>query len=222
MQLLAKLSATALFLQEVINRPRQIGAIVPSSNKLATAMARWLPADRNAFVLELGPGTGAVTKALLKRGLPEDRLVAIEKSPKLADHLRQQFPRAHVITGDALDLDELLARHVGRAARVSMVVSSLPLLMFDPESAQQLARKIGDVLRPNGKLVQYSYHLGLKRTGALARFRCLSSKIIWLNVPPARVSVYQAWQPASADGVGFGRTVAAHTFARSRSFNSPS
>ncbi|MHB8519615.1 MAG: class I SAM-dependent methyltransferase [Limisphaerales bacterium] len=222
MQLLAKLSATALFLQEVINRPRQIGAIVPSSNNLATAMARWLPADRNAFVLELGPGTGAVTKALLKRGLPEERLVAIEKSPKLADHLRQQFPRAHVITGDALDLDELLARRVGKATRVSMVVSSLPLLMFDPESAEHLARKIGHVLRPNGKLVQYSYHLGLKRTGALARFRCLSSKIIWLNVPPARVSVYQESKPASADGVGFGRTVAAHTFARSRSFNSPS
>jgi phospholipid N-methyltransferase len=191
MQLLAKLSATALFLQEVINRPRQVGAIIPSSNNLATAMANWLPADPAANVLELGPGTGAVTEALLKRGLSQNRLVAIEKSPNLADHLRHRFPQAHVITGDALDLDELLVRHAPRLNRIAIVVSSLPLLMFDPESAKRLARKICTVLRPDGKLVQYSYHLGHRNSKALGQFRCLSSKIIWFNVPPARVSVYQ-------------------------------
>jgi phosphatidylethanolamine/phosphatidyl-N-methylethanolamine N-methyltransferase len=65
-------------------------------------------------VLELGPGTGAVTDALLKRGLREDRLVAIENNPKLAKLLRKRFPRAHIITGDAWQMDDLL-RELPRA-----------------------------------------------------------------------------------------------------------
>src|SRR3954454_21884393 len=107
MQLLTKLSATTLFLQELVNCPRQVGAILPSSRNLAAAMARWVPQDPNAYVLELGPGTGVVTEALLARGLREDRLVAIEMSPKMADHLRAKFPRATIITGDAFELDDL-------------------------------------------------------------------------------------------------------------------
>ena len=68
-------------------------------------MARWLPRNPESFVLELGPGTGAVTDALLKHGLREDRLIAIENNPTLAKLLRKRFPRAQIITGDAWDLD---------------------------------------------------------------------------------------------------------------------
>ncbi len=73
-------------------------------------MARWLPRNPDSFVLELGPGTGAVTDALLKRGLREDRLIAIEKNPTLAKLLRKRFPQAQIITGDAWHMDTLLAR----------------------------------------------------------------------------------------------------------------
>ncbi|HEX7619027.1 MAG TPA: rRNA adenine N-6-methyltransferase family protein, partial [Verrucomicrobiae bacterium] len=107
-RLLATLSDTTLFLQEWLGNPRRTGSIVPSSRRLAAAMARWLPANPESYVLELGPGTGAVTAALLKRGLREDRLVAIENNPKLASLLRERFPRANIITGDAWQLDELL------------------------------------------------------------------------------------------------------------------
>src|SRR5437763_277580 len=95
MQLLAKLSATTLFLQELVNCPRQVGAILPSSKQLAVAMARWLPPDHHSYALELGPGTGVVTQALLERGLRQDRLIAIEQSPKMADLLRTRFPKAN-------------------------------------------------------------------------------------------------------------------------------
>src|ERR1700761_8652533 len=110
-QFLAKLNSTTIFLQELVNCPRQVGAILPSSKKLAVAMARWLPPQPDAYALELGPGTGVVTEALIERGLREDRLIAIEKSPKMADHLRSRFPRATIITGDAFELDQLLAEH---------------------------------------------------------------------------------------------------------------
>jgi len=94
-RILAALNDTTLFLQEWLANPQRIGAVAPSSPKLAAAMARWLPADPESYVLELGPGTGAVTQALLDRGLREERLVAIENNPKLARLLRRRFPSAN-------------------------------------------------------------------------------------------------------------------------------
>jgi phosphatidylethanolamine/phosphatidyl-N-methylethanolamine N-methyltransferase len=191
MQLLAKLSATTLFLQELVSSPRQVGAILPSSKNLAVAMARWLPLDSNSYALELGPGTGVVTQALLDRGLREDRLIAIEQSPKMADHLRSRFPKAKIITGDAFQLDKLLKRHAREADNIGVVFSSLPLLNFEPHIAERLAKKIRATLPAGGKLIQYSYHLGNKQPKAANHFQYLASDLIWLNLPPARVSVYQ-------------------------------
>lgn len=195
-QLRTHLSAFSLFLQEWVQRPHQIGAIAPSSRNLANAMADWLPPESDAFVLELGPGTGAVTSALIERGLRQDRLVAIEKSHKLAGLLREKFPRAHIITGDARHLDRLLRQHLRDVDSVAAVISSLPLRNFAPELAEKVATKIRAVLRPEGKWVQYSYHLGSKRHEGTTYFHLLSSNVVWWNLPPARVSVYQ--KPAVA------------------------
>lgn len=191
MPLLAKIGATTLFFQEWVNDPRQIGAIAPSSRNLAAAMARWLPVEPDSYVLELGPGTGAVTQALLERGHAPNRLVAIEKSPKMAEHLRERFPETHVITGDALDLVELLKLQFQQTTKIAVVFSSLPLMNFEPETARHLVQKIRTVLRPQGRFVQYSYHIGKRQHKAPARFRFVASKWVWLNLPPARVSVYE-------------------------------
>lgn len=191
MQLLARLNATGLFIQELITSPRQVGAILPSSSNLSVAMARWLDPKSDCHVLELGPGTGSVTFALIKRGLPEDRLIAIEQSPKMADLLRTHFPRAKIITGDAFQLDKLLKRHARNVDNIGYVFSSLPLLNFEPRIADDLAKKIRNLLPPGGRLVQYSYHIGRKQPKAAAHFRLIASKLSWLNLPPARVSVYQ-------------------------------
>ena len=190
-RLLAALTDTTLFLQEWFANPQRTGAVVPSSRQLAAAMARWLPSDPESFVLELGPGTGAVTQALIKRGLREERLVAIERNPKLARRLRLRFPRAHIITGDARYLDVLLLKHNEPIESVGAVISSLPLLNFPPEEAEALAGKIRAILQHGGKWVQYSYHLGNAHHKSATHFQRLASKIIWLNLPPARVNVYQ-------------------------------
>ncbi len=190
-KLLAALSDTTLFLQEWLANPQRTGSVTPSSPQLASAMARWLPLDPDSYVLELGPGTGAVTGALIKRGLREDRLVAIERNPKLADLLRRRVPRAHIIAGDAWELDNLLLRLIKPIARVGAVISSLPLVNFPPADAEQLAEKIRTVLEPQGTWVQYSYHIHKRRTRGTSRFQLLASKIVWFNLPPARVNVYQ-------------------------------
>jgi phosphatidylethanolamine/phosphatidyl-N-methylethanolamine N-methyltransferase len=190
-RLLATLSDTTLFLQEWLGNPRRTGSIVPSSRRLAAAMARWLPANPESYVLELGPGTGAVTAALLKRGLREDRLVAIENNPKLASLLRERFPRAHVITGDAWQLDDLLRNNREPIESVGAVISSLPLLNFSEEQAEALAQKIRAVLEPQGNWVQFTYRIHKLRPRGAASFRLHASKIVWFNLPPARVSVLQ-------------------------------
>jgi len=190
-KLLAALGDTTLFLQEWLANPQRTGAVAPSSPKLAAAMARWLPSDPESYVLELGPGTGAVTAALLERGLREDRLVAIEKNPKLARLLRHRFPRAHIITGDAWQLDDLLHEWREPIASVGAVISSLPLLNFQPAEAEALAEKIRAILEQGGKWVQFSYNLGARRPHGTSQFLRLASNIVWLNLPPARVNVYQ-------------------------------
>ena len=190
-KLIATLTDSTLFLQEWFANPQRTGSVAPSSRQLAAAMAHWLPANPDSFVLELGPGTGAVTEALIKRGLREDRLVAIERNPKMARLLREKFPRAQIIIGDAWHLDHLLRSRREPIESVGAVISSLPLLNFPPAEADDLTQKIRAVLEPDGNWVQYSYHLGKKQVRGAASFQLRASKIVWLNFPPARVSVFQ-------------------------------
>ena len=147
-KIIAALADSGLFLREWFVNPQRTGAVAPSSPQLSAAMARWLPANPESFVLELGPGTGAVTDALLKRGLREDRLVAIENNPTMARLLRERFPSAHIILGDALHLDDLLRLRREPIESVGAVISSLPLLNFPPHEAEALAQKIQRVLEP--------------------------------------------------------------------------
>jgi phosphatidylethanolamine/phosphatidyl-N-methylethanolamine N-methyltransferase len=190
-KLIAALSDSTLFLREWIANPQRTGAVAPSSPQLGAAMARWLPRNPESYVLELGPGTGAVTDALLKYGLREDRLVGIEKNPTLAKLLRKRFQRAHIIAGDAWDLDTLMAELPRPIESVGAVISSLPLLNFPEEQARALAEKIRGILEPRGRWVQYSYQIVKDRSRGGGDFKLLASKIVWFNLPPARVSVYQ-------------------------------
>lgn len=165
--------------------------MVPSSRYLGATMAKWLPGNPESYVLELGPGTGAVTEALFKRGLRQDRLIAIEFNPNLAKRLRQRYPAAQIIHGDAWQLDRLLAGLPQPVTAVGAVISSLPLLNFSPAQADRLAQKIRDTLSPDGCWVQYSYHLIKRHSRGAGEFRLRASPIVWRNLPPARVHVLQ-------------------------------
>lgn len=183
------LTDTALFLREWIAHPQRTGSVIPSSPRLADAMARWIPQNPESYVLELGPGTGPVTEAILRRGLREDRLIAIEFNPVMASDLQKKFPRAHIIAGDAWIMDELLEKISVKS--VGAVISSLPLLNFTTEQATALGEKIRRVLEPDGHFVQFSYKITQQRTRGGENFNLVASQLVWLNVPPARVSVYQ-------------------------------
>jgi phosphatidylethanolamine/phosphatidyl-N-methylethanolamine N-methyltransferase len=194
MGLITKLTDTSLFLQEWLNAPRCIASVVPSSRRLSNEMARWVPLDQEGYVVELGPGTGAITEALLAHGVHRDRLIAVERTPVLADLLRQRFHGAHIITGDALELSRLLRHQIKNELPVLAVVSSLPLRHFSDADARTLTEQIHATLAPGGLWTQYSYHLGKERPEGSAVFEAIHSEVIWRNIPPAKVTVYRKSQ----------------------------
>jgi len=187
MQLLAKLNAATLFLQEWLNCPRQIGAIAP-----APGISR--PPWHAGCLVVPTPMCSNSAPAPAPSPKPSSSAACARtasspsKNPQAGRPPPRRFPRAKIITGDAFQLDELIR---GYADRIGAVFSSLPLLNFEPHTADTLAKKIRALLPAGGKLVQYSYHLGNRQPKAAAHFRYVASNCVWMNLPPARVSVYQ-------------------------------
>ncbi len=183
-------NADALFIQECLRKPKQMGAIAPSSPRLAKAMARWLPEDDHSTIIELGPGSGVVTEALLARNINPQRLIAIEKSPALAEMLRDRFPNIRVVAGDAGDLDKIVHEHTGQK-HVGAVISSLPLRSFPKDLEDLVTRKIHEVLKPGGCWVQFTYHTYKRWINGSKPFDFHSTEYVLWNLPPARVLRYK-------------------------------
>ncbi|MDG4597317.1 MAG: methyltransferase domain-containing protein [Candidatus Contendobacter sp.] len=181
-------ASLALFTREIWVNPRAMGAACPSAPALASGMAARVPLERDGLVIELGGGTGAVTAALLKHGVPPWRLMVVERSPTLAHHLRQRFPQLRVIQGDAAQLGHLLGHP---RPRLNSIVSSLPLRSLHPATTRAVAQQFETLLEPGGLLVQFTYDLRGTHTRLLLGFRRLSSKIVWGNLPPARVETFE-------------------------------
>ncbi len=182
-------ASLALFTREIWANPRAMGAACPSAPALASCMASRVPLDRDGLVVELGGGTGAVTAALLKHGVPPWKLVVIERSPTLANHLRQRFPQLRVVQGDAAQLAQLLGHD--RSRGVGGIVSSLPLRSLPPAVTRAVSHQFETLLDAGGLLVQYTYDLRGTQPRLLPHFRRRSSKIVWSNLPPARVEVFE-------------------------------
>jgi phosphatidylethanolamine/phosphatidyl-N-methylethanolamine N-methyltransferase len=182
-------AALALFAREILANPRAMGAACPSAPLLSSSMAARVPRDRAGIVVELGGGTGAVTTALLEHGVPARKLVVVERSPTLARHLRQRFPQLRILQGNAAYLTQLLGDDA--AGRIDSIVSSLPLRSLHPATTRAIGHQFETLLEPGGLLIQYTYDLRGTHSRLLPSFRRVSSKIVWGNLPPARVEVFE-------------------------------
>jgi phosphatidylethanolamine/phosphatidyl-N-methylethanolamine N-methyltransferase len=179
------------FLKTLIENPRLAGAVSPSGRRLAQAMARAIGPARDGLVVELGPGTGPVTKALIESGVPPADLLLVEFDGNFCRLLADRFPGVRIVQGDAYALKKTLADHVGQPIRA--IVSSLPLLNQPREIRSALFEEIFDRMQPNGIFVQFTYGLSSPiPTGAWkARIAAHASAPIWRNLPPARVWTYR-------------------------------
>lgn len=178
------------FLSAWLRNPLQMGAVVASSDELAHAMAAQVDAD-SQLIIELGAGTGAVTTALLARGIAPSALVVVEKDPELARQLARRFPSPPVITGDAARLLDLLGHIHSRPA--DAVVSSLPLLSMRTLTRVRVLAQAISALRPKGRFIQFTYSPKPPIPGPLAAALGVSGervgRVLW-NLPPASVWVY--------------------------------
>ncbi len=179
-----------LFFALWLQRPLRIAAIHPSSIHLADAMARLADLTRSGPILELGAGTGSLTRGLLRNGCPPGRIIALEREPGLVTVLRRAFPGITVIEGDATRIDEYLRD--GHIDRLAAVVSSLPIKWF-PEAAQRaILEPCLERLGPDGRFLQltnaFASPVARHRLGIAGREACR----VWRNLPPAQVWSYAA------------------------------
>jgi phosphatidylethanolamine/phosphatidyl-N-methylethanolamine N-methyltransferase len=177
----------AVFFGLWLQKPLRIAATNPSSARLADALARCVELARPGPVLELGAGTGSLTRGLLRAGCPPDRIIALERERRLAAMLRRDFPETTLIEGDATRIGEYLA---GRVQSLCAVVSSLPLKWFPLSAQRAVVDPCLDLLGPSGRFLQltnaFSSPLPVDRLGIAGN----EIGRVWLNVLPAQIWSY--------------------------------
>jgi len=177
------------FIRSWIERPLSIGAVTPSGKILARAMARYVDPNSNGPVVELGPGTGPVTEALVEAGVDPSRLVLVEFNPTFCRILRSRYPDATLVQGDAYSMRRLLQTLLLQPA--AAVVSGLPLVTKPIKMRLRLIRDAFDLMLPGAPFVQFTYSVAAPLPKRLGGFSVEASERIWMNLPPARVWVYR-------------------------------
>lgn len=190
-----KLDDQARFIKSWLDNPLLTGAVSPSGRFLARMMASYVDPASSGPVIELGPGTGPVTEALIQRGIAPERLILVEFDPAFCKLLATRFPAATIIQGDAYLLRATLAGVLSEPA--AAIVSSLPLLTKPDAHRLSLLADAFALMRPDGPYIQFTYGLGSpiprKKSSnvAIPAFHAQSSPPVLLNLPPARVWVYR-------------------------------
>ena len=190
----------------------RVGAVTPSSPRLAALLAAPVPRDGSPTVVELGPGTGAVSDAIAQRLSASARHLAIEIDPVMAAWLQATRDDMEVVEGGASDLRSILAARGSTAADV--IVSGLPWSLFDVGTQAGTLDAIRRSLAPNGCFTTFAYTTGLWLPGARRFARLLRQNFdevvmtapVWRNLPPAVVYVCRRPQP-SEDPPQTGATV---------------
>jgi phosphatidylethanolamine/phosphatidyl-N-methylethanolamine N-methyltransferase len=177
------------FLRSWIEKPLHMGAVMPSGRLLARTMAQYVDTQSEGPVIELGPGTGAITNALIARGVDQKRLVLVEYNPGFCALLRERYPQAKVVQGDAYRLRDTLWDVM--KAPASAVVSGLPLVTKPMLTRLKLIRDAFVALAPGAPFVQFTYSVVPPIPKSLPGVSTEASERIWMNLPPARVWVYR-------------------------------
>lgn len=172
------------FWRAFLANPLRVASPVPSGPALARAIAAAIDAQAPGGVLELGAGSGAVTAALLARGITPADLIAVEYAPDFCAHLRQRFAGLTVLQGDAFAFPGLTGNR-----RFKAIVSGLPVMARSPRQRRHFMARVMEALQPGGVFVQFSYSplspFPARRDVAASR------RTVWANLPPMQVWWYR-------------------------------
>ena len=185
-------------LSSFLENPKQVGSIVPSSKYLSQTLVK-LAVDNltqtqtsaitEKVVIELGAGTGVVTKQILEAGIDPKNLIVFEMNPKCHHDLVKQFPELLVICGNATELVELLPKKFH--GKVDLIISSLPLRNFPQELIKSLMESSFSITRAGAIFVQYTYSL---TSPIIANDYGLTEQklaLVWRNIPPATIWLFR-------------------------------
>jgi len=179
-----------LFFRRALAHPLQLGTPIPSSPALGRLIASHFKDRKNGLTVEIGGGTGVITRQLLRAGVPADRLLVLEIDPEMADYLRATLPEANVMTGDARRLATLLPP--AWRGQVDTIVSGIPMAVLSAAYQRELVDAMFTVLAPAGRYLQYTFTLGgspvrARRLGLVGR----RLGTTFGNFPPASVWTYR-------------------------------
>ncbi len=172
-----------LFRRRLLQNPRQVSAVAPSSRFLARAMAEGL-GPATGRVVEFGPGTGQLTRAILAAGIAPANLALFELDADFVAHLRAGLPDVAVHHLGADRADEAVPPGVGA------VVSGLPLLSMPPALREAIVGAAFRILAPGAPFIQFTYGPSPPlppESIATLGLRVEAGRKVWLNLPPARV-----------------------------------
>lgn len=176
-----------------LRHPGQVGALCPSSRSLAVEMTRDVGMETARTVVELGPGTGAITREIIPRLPDRAGFLTVELDPGMADCLRSRFPRARVVCGSASDLPDILK--TAGVPRADVILSGLPWAVFPTRLQDEILDGVLTGLASGGFFATFAYIQGVVLPGGI-RFRrkleslfseVTCSPIVWRNLPPAFV-----------------------------------
>ncbi len=176
------------FFRSWIDRPRNVGAIFPTSTIAARSMASVANPASGLPVLELGPGTGVITRAIIERGVAPSSIVSVEYCPEFHARLALDHPDVNFVLGDAFDLDTALGA-MGRQ-KFDCAVSGIPLLNFPVPARIALIEDLLGRLPPGRPVVQFSYGPVSPVPGGSGSFEITHHDFVMRNVPPARLWRY--------------------------------
>ena len=180
-----RMSSYADFLRGLWDDPKAVSAPTPSGHSLAHAIAAEVQPSSPGLVVELGAGTGAVTAALVARGIDEARLAVFESIPTFHELLVRRFPRAKVFCADAFHFDNYLPA----GSPVAAVVSGIPLLNHRVSDRSALIEMALDRQNIGGQFIQLSY--GWWPPIPAGPLLSLSKVTVLRNLPPAHVWIYR-------------------------------
>lgn len=176
------------FFKGMVSKPKEVGAIVPTSMFTGRKMASVIRPDSGLPVLELGPGTGAITKAILETGIAPEKLYSIEYSPDFYQKLTSDFPNVNFINGDAFDLKGSLGEAYHQ--QFDCVISAVPMLNFPMESRIKLLDELLSLMPHGRPVIQISYGPISPIVAKPELYTIKHFNFVVRNLPPAQLWSY--------------------------------
>ncbi len=177
-----------LFFRRFLKNPRQLGTVAPITKRFSDTVAKTTAPQHNQIVVEVGAGTGRLTRSLLNSGVQPKNLYAIELDKDLCDFMKKTIPQINIIHGDAKNVSSLLPQEI--VENVDVVYSVIPLMYLEKNLREEIVNACFDVMKLNAAFYQVTYSCisPLKNSDLFTGTRIKSH---WMNIPPGFVWSYQ-------------------------------